>query len=592
MNSFNNFAHNNKRMPAAKACHWPVLLVTFQSRFGCLCVSRLIYIYLFVYFSTKKKVELLKLTNEKHPDYNDIQNTLKQISAVNATINTRMKDFSSREQVKQVEQRFGGSCFFFFSIHLYLHIVFTLLFCVCIIMPQEGSQIPVFLFSDLLLYCTQSPTGKLSLNQKIPFDRYFRIDDVKNNRKYGSLCFEIHSVVKSFLVYADDLAEKNAWVEDIRKSVKFYFYYYFFKYRGLYESSVHEEIYLDKTSTSLQILVLFVGLPFFFFFGFFIYFGRLVCGDCSSNKLPNRSNEQQIVRVCDICLLISNNEYQRGVHFLYICTSSRDNKNAFPDLEERLKSKSWFSNSGKSPRSQDDNEEEWEDSDSDGESGAPPQEMVGVPPKSASLRRISPRRSDNPQSIAGKLGLQNESATNGKNESQHYPSYSLSEKRPSNNAMKRMPPPKMAVQPPVSAPSVPFSESSASSLPPPPDDDENIGKEKQGMKRINKKERLRGGSLSLPAGLDSNVRNQIIDMDRKYKSTIEVMQGKLEAERKKNAELQRQVKDLREENERLRKSKVDLVTWANGEINTLKKALKNQQLTNQSGSNDEGEVEK
>ncbi|ETO23649.1 hypothetical protein RFI_13532 [Reticulomyxa filosa] len=167
-NSFNNFVPNNKRIREAK--------------------------------------ELLKLTNEDHPDYNDIQNTLKQISSVNMTINTRMKDFSSREQVKQVEQRFGVSPARHYIREGYLNKVCR----------KKDRRYLFFLFKD-------------------PFDRHFRIEDIQNNRKYGSLCFEIHSTVKSFLVVAENLAEKNGWVEDIKGCVSYslffihiYAYIFFF----------------------------------------------------------------------------------------------------------------------------------------------------------------------------------------------------------------------------------------------------------------------------------------------------------------------------------------------------------------------------
>ncbi|ETO23650.1 hypothetical protein RFI_13533 [Reticulomyxa filosa] len=356
--------------------------------------------------------------------------------------------------------------------------------------------------------------------------------------------------------------------------------------------------------------------------------GRLVCGECSSNKLPNRSNEEQIVRVCDICLLsrffIFIFLFQS---FFFLCVFVFVHIDTFPDLEERLKAKSWFSTGGRSPKAQDDNEEEWDDDSdkSDGESGAPAQEMIGVPPRSPSLRKISPRRSDNPQSIASKLGLQSESArtlitqsdrtlatqsdrtlatqsdrtlitqsdrvlvtqngnakTNDSPARNEYPTYSLSEKRVSQNTFKRVPPPpKMAVQP-ISSRPLPREPS----LPPPNQDDEPSENEKE-----KEREKLHEKALSLPPGLDPNVSAFIMDLDRKYKSTIEVMQGKLETERKKNGELQRQVKDLKEENERLRKSKVDLVTWANGEINILKKTIKNQQDATPQQNTDQAELD-
>lgn len=63
---------------------------------------------------------------------------------------------------------------------------------------------------------------------------------------------------------------------------------------------------------------------------------------------------------------------------------------------------------------------------------------------------------------------------------------------------------------------------------------------------------------------------QIRNVETKYQATINVMQMKLHDARKKNSELDGQIQDLRKENGNLRKSKIDLMTWANTEIGTLK----------------------
>merc|ERR1712087_1031917 len=66
---------------------------------------------------------------------------------------------------------------------------------------------------------------------------------------------------------------------------------------------------------------------------------------------------------------------------------------------------------------------------------------------------------------------------------------------------------------------------------------------------------LRNMSASIGSG--SNAR---------YQAMLNTMQDKINKERKQNMELQGQIEDLRAENQRLRKSKVDLMTWSNAEI--------------------------
>ncbi|ETO06780.1 hypothetical protein RFI_30610, partial [Reticulomyxa filosa] len=159
--------------------------------------------------------ELLQVTDNKHPDYNPIQSSLKQIESVIETMDVRTKDFSSREQVREVEKRLGNSLSLVAPARHYIREGH--LFKVC---RKKERKYLFILFSDLLLYCTQSSTGKLVLNNMLPLDRYFRIEDIQTNRKYGSLCFEIHSTVKSFVVYTDNLADKKAWLQDVRSCVE------------------------------------------------------------------------------------------------------------------------------------------------------------------------------------------------------------------------------------------------------------------------------------------------------------------------------------------------------------------------------------
>merc|ERR1712129_193553 len=61
--------------------------------------------------------------------------------------------------------------------------------------------------------------------------------------------------------------------------------------------------------------------------------------------------------------------------------------------------------------------------------------------------------------------------------------------------------------------------------------------------------------------------------NNRYQATINMMQSKLNKERKLNLELQGQIEDLRAENQRLRKSKVDLMTWSNTEVAKYKKEI-------------------
>lgn len=71
-----------------------------------------------------------------------------------------------------------------------------------------------FLFNDILLYASGAENG-LQLRCVLPInDGIFHVIDIPyhENSKYGNKSFEIHSAVKSFVVIADELYIKQAWI--------------------------------------------------------------------------------------------------------------------------------------------------------------------------------------------------------------------------------------------------------------------------------------------------------------------------------------------------------------------------------------------
>merc|ERR1712087_780667 len=85
------------------------------------------------------------------------------------------------------------------------------------------------LFNDLLIYCSERPDHKLILHRKINIaDEFFRIESAiilddeeeksgggkkKGNRRSNT--FEIHSIEKSFLCYADSAEKREEWIDAI-----------------------------------------------------------------------------------------------------------------------------------------------------------------------------------------------------------------------------------------------------------------------------------------------------------------------------------------------------------------------------------------
>jgi len=177
--------------------------------------------------------------------------------------------------------------------------------------------------------------------------------------------------------------------------------------------------------------------------------------------LPNRNHEEEIVRVCDICF--------------------NENKYTFPDLEERLKSKKWFTRSKSTTQ---DDEDGWDDDsdNSETEVSPSPRRTASALLQSELAQKLSSLRSESPHSIANTVDLQSDSPhkkntnnTNGTTRKNgQYPSYSFSHKRPP------MPPLRVMNGAPRSKSAAELSTATLSSsqepytspLPPPNDDEE------------------------------------------------------------------------------------------------------------------------
>ena len=168
--------------------------------------------------------EILKNTEKGSDGYKDLENALNNISKLTSTLNSRMKEFDARQKVGEIERRFV------FESHkksnwtlMKPHRAFV----------KEGKLSKIdrtgkanektfFLFSDCIIYATNIAHSKeLTLNQEIPINEVFSIKDIKDTdnsmSNFGNRGFEIHSSVKSFIVFAKTFDEKKSWINEINK---------------------------------------------------------------------------------------------------------------------------------------------------------------------------------------------------------------------------------------------------------------------------------------------------------------------------------------------------------------------------------------
>jgi len=175
------------------------------------------------------------------------------------------------------------------------------------------------LFSDLLIYCSET-AGKLILHQQIILDKYFNVVKVDNNKKYNNCCFEIHSTVKSFLVYCENENDRDDWLEDISKELT-----RMYPQRRPSSTNSDDRVLVNAPiwipdDFSESCMIASCQNPLFTFTRrrhHCRYCGKLICSECSKNKLPHfTKGKNEFMRVCSLCF----EQYK-------VC---------FPDLEEIL----------------------------------------------------------------------------------------------------------------------------------------------------------------------------------------------------------------------------------------------------------------
>ncbi|ETO30688.1 hypothetical protein RFI_06434, partial [Reticulomyxa filosa] len=197
--------------------------------------------------------------------------------------------------------------------------------------------------------------------------------------------------------------------------------------------------------------------------------------------------------------------------FFFFFFFSEQSKDMFPDLEERLKGKKWFT--GKVRANTQEDEEDWgDDSDSDGEKNASSPKDLGHLP---SLRTAHPppfRKDGSANDIAVKPPSSSTSS--------QPITRSVSEKRHSqlkDLVWKALP------------------VTSKHSSPPPiigPETDINEFKTNVSL---------------LPSNIDPSIRGVLEEMEQKYQVVMANLQNKYFAEKTKNKEYEKQIQDLKEE---------------------------------------------
>eukprot|EP01084_Bolivina_argentea_P276930 472634_1 len=254
--------------------------------------------------------EIIKNTEYNHSDLKHLNHALELVEETTNLINDRMKEFQSRQDVRSIQARFSST--------------------VSLIKPhrkfiKEGMLTRVdkngkdhkytfFLFNDILCYASGN-IDALKMHCMLSLDDgAFAIKDiaVAVNERYKNTAFEIHSSVKSFVVYCDTFKMKKKWMGKINEILSFN--------RQNKPRKVSVAKYMEqKESAPLMIpsdwsdvcQVMDCGTKFTFINrkSHCKYCGILVCSKCS-NKLASKTNKELVVKpVCKVCFNKYKNKY-------------------------------------------------------------------------------------------------------------------------------------------------------------------------------------------------------------------------------------------------------------------------------------------
>lgn len=445
--------------------------------------------------------EMIKLTDNSHPDLKNLKECFKKVVDVNQIINSRMKIFASREEVRKIERRFqvGSNVVLVSPARTFIREGYMKK-----VSRKKDIKYLFIVFSDLLIYCGETPSNSLKLHQRLPFDKYFKVIRVDNNRKYGNKSFEIHSTPKSFLCYCADVETRELWVNAIQSSLD--------KMRAnriLHDNEFRTEPNIGQQGRVLDTAPIWIPddfsdrcmIPICMKKFTFTrrrhhcrYCGRLVCDKCSKNQLPhfNREKNDDICRVGSLCY----NKYR-------VC---------FPDFDFK------FNRKGKV------------------------NSKIGSSPKGADYEISVDWDTDDDQSIDNTNDNQSyntsASITNER---------TVSPKYLNNNTSMPTTPPKKGRKKNARKMKRPKSISS--------------------WNNTTTNYKTKQFTTNIPhSRVDHTSSQSVLNINSNSNMVISAMQSKLDKARKMNTELLGEMEDLRAENQRLRKSKVDLMTWANAQI--------------------------
>ena len=162
--------------------------------------------------------EIVKRTDEKHPDYEGLKQALTLIEQINAENNEKLRDLESRMKVLNITNEMekapdltsASRVFIFSSI---LHKIKT--------SNGKLEKLSFYLFNDCMIYASPSSSKgkKCVFKMRLPIDSAFAVQKMKDSSKYKNV-FAIYSSLESFMVSTrDDKKSHLKWIGLLEKCI-------------------------------------------------------------------------------------------------------------------------------------------------------------------------------------------------------------------------------------------------------------------------------------------------------------------------------------------------------------------------------------
>jgi FYVE/RhoGEF/PH domain-containing protein 5/6 len=155
--------------------------------------------------------DLMKNTDSRHPDYKSISDSLETIKVVATQINEAVRIQENRQKILSIQLRINSlMC----NINLVeAHRLFIREGTLWKLCRKASKKREFFLFNDLLIYASILPTNGILVHRVIQLEE-LRIQDIPDTDEYKN-AFQIGSLKKSFVVWAETVNEKVDWLLDI-----------------------------------------------------------------------------------------------------------------------------------------------------------------------------------------------------------------------------------------------------------------------------------------------------------------------------------------------------------------------------------------